>query len=57
MRIEQAVTTETSLYDAAHNAVGVLIACCKPAGGCDDAAAIRDAIEQLVDALAKARGE
>lgn len=50
------IAAAPELYDAAHNAAGVLIACCKPAGGCDDDHAIRDAIERLEDALTKARG-
>lgn len=51
------IAAAPTLYDAAHNAAGVLIACCKPAGGCDDDHAIHDAIKRLEDAIAKARGE
>lgn len=45
------------LYDAAENALGVLIACCVPAGGVDDSKAILDAQAMLRAALAKATGE
>ena len=51
------IAAAPELYDAAHNAAGVLIACCKPAGGCDDDHAIRHAIKTLEYALSKARGE
>ena len=56
-RLAHMFAAAKELYDAAHNAAGVLIACCKPAGGCDDDHAIRHAINTLEYALAKARGE
>jgi len=45
------------LYDAAENALNVIIACCKPTDGVDDAKAIADARRMLCAAIAKAKGE
>lgn len=52
--IVRAVNSHAELVEAAHNAVGVLMACCVPAGGVDDRAAIWDAENLLRSALSRA---
>lgn len=51
------IAAAPELYDAADAALNVLIACCVPAGGVDDRAAILEAQNMLRSAIAKATGE
>lgn len=51
------IAAAPDLYDAADNALNVLIGCCVPAGGVDDRKAILDAQAMLRAAIAKATGE
>lgn len=51
------IAAAPELYDAAENALNVIIACCKPDDGVDDAKAIADARTMLRAALAKANGK
>jgi len=50
------IAASPELYDAAENALNVIIACCKPTDGVDDAKAIADARTMLCAAIAKAKG-
>lgn len=50
------IAAAPELYDAAENALNVIIACCKPDDGVDDAKAITYARTMLRAALAKANG-
>lgn len=51
------IAAAPDLYDAASNALETLLACVKPAGGCDDQATILNARRMLSEAILKAGGK